>query len=66
MRKIILILSFILLSSSNVSALENNDIKACEALSDKKMVCSINKDGVCECEDTLIIPFIIDRPDGGD
>ncbi len=67
MKKIILMLCSVLVCCClNVSANETDDTKACKALSNDEQVCSINKDGDCECEDISVNPLVIDRNDEGD
>lgn len=67
MKKIILVLCSILFCCGlNVSATEKDDVKACEALSNEKQVCTINDDGECECVEITISPLGIDKADGGD
>ena len=67
MKKVVLFLCSVLICCClSVSAAETDEVKACEALSNDEQVCSINKDGECECEDISVAPLIIDRNDGGD
>ncbi len=67
MKKVILMLcSFLICCCLSVSAAETDDVKACEALSNDEQVCSINKDGECECKDISTVPLTVDRNDGGD
>ena len=67
MKKRILVLCSILFCCGlNVSATEKDDVKACEALSNEKQVCTINDDGECECVEITISPLGIDKADGGD
>ena len=55
MKKIILVLSSILFCCCiNVSAIEKDDVEACEALSNEKQVCTINDKGECECIEITI------------
>ena len=66
MRKIILVLCSILFCCGlNVSATEKDDVKACEALSNEKQVCTINDDGECECVEITISPRGKDHQGGG-
>ena len=66
MKKIILVLCSILFCCGlNVSATEKDDVKACEALSNEKQVCTINDDGECECVEFLINPLGIDHAGNG-
>ncbi len=55
MKKItIMICSVLICSLVQVNAIENDEIKACAALSNEKQYCSINNDGECECIKILI------------
>ena len=66
MKKIVLILCSVLVCCClSVSATETDEVKACEALSNDEQVCSINKDGECECKDISIAPLVMDRDDDG-
>ena len=67
MKKVILMLCSVLVCCClSVSATETDEVKACEALSNDEQVCSINKDGECECVELSINPTKIDRQEGGD
>lgn len=66
MKKVILMLCSVLVCCClSVSATEIDEVKACEAPSDDKQVCTINKDGECECVELSINPTKIDKQEGG-
>lgn len=66
-KKVILMLCSVLVCCClSVSAPETDEVKACEALSNDEQVCTINKDGECECAEISINPTKIDGQEGGD
>lgn len=64
MKKIIIMICSVLICSLvQVNAIENDEIKACAALSNEKQYCSINNDDECECFEISISLTGVNRQD---
>lgn len=66
MKKVVLMLCSVLICCLSVSATETDKVEACEALSNNEQVCTINKDGECECTEISVDPTKIEGQEGAD